>query len=86
MKQFIIEGTEYAVTECTAIASCDVDETRTRQNALHVVSYSDGGERFDFVVFGWEMNWLETEEDFLKMSEESSAWESDYTVIETIEE
>lgn len=87
MKKFIVEGREYTVTECTAIALCDLEAgTRTRQNALHVVSYSDGGERFDYVVFGWEMSWLESEEDFLQMSEDSSAWESHYTVIDTIEE
>ena len=82
MKKFIVEGTEYTVTKCTAIALCDI-ENGNRQPALHVVSYSDGGERFDDVVFGWDMP--ESKEDYLDMCEDSGAWESDYTVVESIE-
>lgn len=80
-KTFTLYGTdEYTVTTCTAIASCDLD-TANRQDALLVSSYKNG-EEFKTVVFGYKMP--ETDKDFAEMCEDSSAWESDYEVLDTV--
>lgn len=79
-KTFIINNTEYTVTACTAVAYCDL-ETGDRQNALLVVSYQNGA-KFEKVVFGHKMP--ETDEDFSDMYEDSSAWESDWEVLESV--
>ena len=80
-KTFTINNTKYTVTNCTAVAACDLD-TGDRQDALLVVSY-DNGEKFDRVVFGYDMP--ETAEDFADMCDDSSAWESAADVLETVE-
>ena len=77
-KTFTIDNTEYTVTTCTAIALDDVSE----QEALLVENTADSGEMFQKVVFGYEMP--ETAEDFEAMCEDSSAWESDHEVLETV--
>ena len=81
MKTFEINGTEYSVETCTAICGADLGDESKRQDAL-LVSSEDGGEKFEFVVFGWEMP--ETSEDFSDMCDDSSAWESDWEVLETV--
>ena len=51
------------------------------QDALLVSSYKNG-EEFKTVVFGYKMP--ETDKDFAEMCEDSSAWESDYEVLDTV--
>lgn len=80
-KKLTINGTTYAIEEVTAIASISNGNEEERQAAL-LVSNTRSGERFDFVVFGWDMP--ETEEDFGEMSADSDAWESDTEVLESI--
>ena len=81
MKTFEIDGTEYTVETCTAICSADLGDESKRQDAL-LVSSDNGGEKSEFVVFGWEMP--ETSEDFSDMCDDSSAWESEWEVLETV--
>lgn len=81
MKTFTINNTEYTVTPCTAIASCDLN-TGDRQDALLIENTADSGEKFRYVVFGYEMP--TTAEDFQDMADDSSAWESDCEVLETV--
>ena len=76
-KTYIIENIEYTIIPCEAIALDDY----THQDAL-LVSSKQNGEKFDKVVFGYEMP--ETIEDFDDMCEDSSAWESDQEVLETV--
>lgn len=80
-KNFAIDNTEYTVTTCTAIA-VTADDT-TRQDALLIESTADSGEKFRYIVFGYEMP--DTAEDFEAMSDDSSAWTSDYEDLETVE-
>lgn len=80
-KTFTIANVKYTVVACTAVASCDM-ETADRQEALLVVGCMNG-EKIEQVVFGYEMP--ETAEDFAAMCEDSSAWESDWEVIESVE-
>ncbi len=80
-KTFIIEGTEYIIQVCTAIASCDMD-SHIRQDAL-LVENEINGEAAQMVVFGFSMP--NDEEDFANMCSESSAWESDYEVLDTVQ-
>lgn len=94
-KTFHIDNSEYTVEPCTAIAYCslewnDDDEPiyneEARQNALFVekiVPY--GEERIQSVVFcDWEMDALETDEDFAAMCEDSEAWESDWETLDSV--
>ena len=81
-KTFKLDGKEYTVKPCTAIADCDGYQESERQNALLVSNTADWGERFDFVVFGWGMP--ETLEDFTDMCEDASAWDSDWETLETV--
>ena len=80
-KTFTIGGTEYTVCECTAICK-DLGESE-RRKALFVYSISEFGEKTEFVVFGYEMP--EDESEFLKMSEDSSAWDGWYETVESVE-
>ena len=77
---FIIDSTEYTVTTCTAIA-ISAGDTES-QNALLVTSIGDSGEKFEFVVFSYELP--EDQADFAAMCEDSSAWSSDYEDIGTV--
>ena len=79
-KTFTIENHKYIVIPCTAVASCDMD-TNTRQDALLVVTFRNF-EKIEKVVFGYDMP--ETAEDFEDMCNDSSAWESDSEVLETV--
>lgn len=72
MKTFEINDNEYTITTCTAIAECDEGNEDARQDALLVINVGDSGERFEYVVFGWDMP--ETAEDFADMCEDASAW------------
>ena len=81
MKTFEINGTEYTVESCTAICGSDLGDESKRQDAILVTS-ENGGEKFEFVVFGWEMP--ETAEDLSDMCDDSSAWESDHEVLDTV--
>ena len=83
-KTFTIENAEYTVTTCTAVAYCDLPTGNT-QDALLVVNITDTddhGELIQKVVFGYEMP--ETVEDFEAMCDDSSAWESDSEVLDTV--
>ena len=80
-KIIIFEGTEYTIQDCTAIADCDM-ESGNRQNAL-LVENEFNGETFQFVVFGFPMP--EDAEDFANMCSESSAWESDWETLNTVQ-
>ena len=81
MKTFIINDIKYTVQPCTAICMADQADESNRQKAL-LVSNEANGEKFDFVVFGYDMP--ETDEDFLYMSDDTSAWENDREVLETV--
>ena len=81
MKTFTINDIKYTVQPCTAICMADQADESNRQKAL-LVSNESNGEKFDFVVFGYDMP--ETDEDFLYMSDDTSAWESDWEVLETV--
>ena len=78
-KTYIVNNIEYNITNCTAVAlnAGDTD----RQDAL-VVTNSRNGEKFAYVVFGYQMP--ETVEDFADMCEDCNAWDSDYEVLETV--
>lgn len=81
MKQFEINGIEYTVESCTAICGADLGDEGKRQDALLVSSERDG-EKFEEVVFGYEMP--ETEENFLDICENYAAWETDAAVIASV--
>ena len=81
MKTFTINDIKYTVQPCAAICMADQADESNRQKAL-LVSNEANGEKFDFVVFGYDMP--ETDEDFLYMSDDTSAWENDWEVLETV--
>ena len=81
MKQFEINGIEYTIEDCTAICGADCGDESKRQEALLVSSERDG-EKFEEVVFGYEMP--ETEENFLDMCDDSAVWETDAAVIASV--
>lgn len=83
-KNFTINNTAYTVTECTAIALCDM-ESGDRQNALLVESTNDYGEIDRQVVFNWDMKYLNTDEDFVAMCDSPEDWESDWEALDTVE-
>lgn len=78
MKKF---GNHHVIYECTAIAGCDSGEEQ-RQNALYTITYGEGGEKIEFVIFGFEMP--QSEDEWETMCEEESAWENDWEVLKTI--
>lgn len=85
-KTFTRDGVEYTVTPCTAVSLFDIHEDGTydpinRQDALQVVSHING-EKFEWIVFGYDMP--ETEKDFDDMAENTSAWECDHAVLNTV--
>ena len=81
MKYFELDEREYAVEKCTAICDADLGNENARQEAL-IVTYYHNGEKFEDVVFGWEMP--ENDEEFKEMCYDSWAWDSNYEVIETV--
>jgi hypothetical protein len=74
-------NTEYTVKTITAIAAYNGADESKRQNAL-LVSNEKDGEKFESVVFGWEMP--ADLGEFESMSEDSSMWDSDSEVLETV--
>ena len=82
MKEFTDDyGRTYEVEKITAIST--YDETRTRQDTV-LVTTEQNGEKFEYVVFGWDYENLNTIDDFNEMCEDSYAWESDWETLETI--
>ena len=78
MKKF----NEYTVEAVTAIAISAGDTSEAdRQDALLVRSEVNG-EIFESVVFGYDMP--ESDEDFLTMCEDCSAWDSDCETLDTV--
>lgn len=77
-KTFTIDNTEYTITDCTAL---DCEDRRV--NALLVKNTADSGEKFQFVVFNYDMP--ETVEDFEDMCGDHWAWDSDYEVLKTVQ-
>ena len=84
-KTFIIERTEYTVEEITAIATCAGERSEDdRQNALLVTNTADSGEKFEYVVFGYNMP--DDEDDFAMMCDDTYAWDSYYETLATVRE
>lgn len=81
MKQFEINGIEYTIESCTAICGADLGDEGKRQDAL-LVSSELNGEKFEEVVFGYDMP--ENEEDFHDICEDYAAWETDAAVIASV--
>ena len=80
-KTFTIGGTEYTVCECTAICK-DLGESE-RRKALFVYSFSDSGEKSEFVIFDYDMP--KDKSEFLEMCGDSSAWDGWDEIIESVE-
>lgn len=80
-KTFKIGNTEYTIRECTAICK-DMGESE-RRKAIYVSSFTDSGEKSEYVIFDYDMP--EDENQFGKMCEESSEWDGWYETIETVE-
>lgn len=80
MKTFEIDGTNYAIEPCTAICAADAGDESKRQEALYVANKYNG-ELFEYIVFGYDMP--ETEEAFLEMCDDASAWESNCETLKT---
>ena len=81
-KVFTGNGIEYTVETITAIASCDEQIEASRQPAL-LVATELNGEKCEHVVFGWEMPADDAE--FADMCADSSAWDSDWETLETVQ-
>lgn len=81
IKRFVdpVNGYEYTVESVTAIA-LDAGE-EARQPAL-LVSSEVNGEKFESVVFGWDMP--EDYEDYTNMCEDTGAWDSDCETLATV--
>jgi hypothetical protein len=76
MKVFTVNGAEYGISACTAIAECDNCNEEDRQDALLVICKA-GGETAEHIVFGWnEFIMPENEEDFIEMCNDPGAWET----------
>lgn len=82
-KTFTVDGTEYTVEQITAIAtSADEYAEDQRQNALLVTSYTDSGEKMEYVVFGFDMP--QDESDFASMLDEPNAWDGSEDTLRTV--
>ena len=80
-KIITIDERSYAITECTAIASCDLEDG-VSQDALLVKYTNEYDEEITAVVFGYEMP--EDAEGLAAMIDEPYAWEFDWEVLETV--
>ena len=80
-KTFTVGGTEYTVCDCTAICK-DLGESE-RRKAIFVYSFSESGEKSEYVLFGFDMP--EDESEFLEMCEDSSAWDGWFETIDSVE-
>lgn len=82
-KNFAVENTLYTVEQITAIAtSADEYAEDQRQNALLVTSYTDSGEKMEYVVFGFDMP--QDESDFASMLDEPNAWDGSEDTLRTV--
>lgn len=82
-KTFTVDGTEYTVEQITAIATSAGDSVEDqRQNALLVTSYTDSGEKMEYVVFGFDMP--QDESDFASMLDEPGAWDGSEDTLRTV--
>lgn len=77
--KFTINGTEYTIVSCSAIAISANDTER--QNAL-LVSCCMNGEKSEYVVFGHAMP--ETDDDFMLMCDDPWAWSSNQEDLKTV--
>ena len=80
-KTFTIGSTKYTVCDCTAICK-DLGESE-RRKAIYVYSFSESGEKHEYVLFDVDMP--EDESEFLEMCEDSSAWDGWYEPVESVE-
>ena len=80
-KTFTIGNTEYTVCDCTAICK-DLGESE-RRKAIFVYSFSESGEKDEYVLFDFDMP--EDEAEFLEMCEDSSAWDGWCETVESVE-
>lgn len=82
-KTFTFDGRKYTIREVTAIADCDDYNEEYRQDALLVTTVADSGEKFEWVVFGFD-KLPEDDRDFENMEDDPYAWDSDYETLETV--
>lgn len=78
---FKLYGSEYILRTGTAICCAELGDESRRQEVV-IVETDFHGEKFVNVVFGWPMP--KSLDEFRAMAEDSSAWESDQEVLETI--
>lgn len=81
-KEITVDGIEYNIKKVSAIACCDLAD-KIRQDALLVQYTNEYGENIASVVFGFEMP--DDEAAMRDMLDESSAWEFDWEVLESVE-
>ena len=84
-KTFTYEGSEYTIKEVTAIADCDDYDEEYRQDALLVTTVADSGEKFEWVVFGFD-TLPENDRDFENMESAPYAWASYDETLATVRE
>ncbi|MGM9682025.1 MAG: hypothetical protein ACI3XQ_00345 [Eubacteriales bacterium] len=84
MKKFIdpVNGCEYTVESVTAIAISAGDTSEEARQPALLISSEVNGEKYESVVFGYDMP--ESDDDFLSMCEDASAWDSDCETIATV--
>ena len=83
-KTFTVDGTEYTAEQTTAIATSAGDSVEDqRQNALLVTSYTDSGEKMQYVVFGFELP--QDADDFSAMCDEPNAWDGSEDTLRTVQ-
>lgn len=76
-------GITYTVEKITACAMSIGD--KTRQEAVLVTNVTDSGEIKEYVVFGYTYDEIQTIDEFNDMCANSSAWDSYYETLETVE-
>ena len=84
-KTFTFDGNKYTFKEVTAIADCNDYNEEYRQDAILVTTVADSGEKFEWVVFGFE-NIPEDEHDFDNMLADPYAWDSYDETLATVRE
>ena len=84
-KTFTYEGNEYTIKEVTAIAYVNDYNEEYRQDALLVTTVANSGEKFEWVVFGFD-KLPENDIDFEDMEADPYAWDSYYETLETVRE
>lgn len=82
-KSFVVENTKYTVEPITAIAtSAEEYAEDQRQDALLVISYTDSGEKMEYVVFGFDMP--QDESDFASILADPDAWDGSEDTLITV--